>query len=290
MRTVLVIGAGGLVGSHVKAAFDGDRIVATYHRTIPPGGVRLDVTDANAVRAAIEELGPDVVVLSAAEPWVDRCEREPDATRALNVAPARVIADALQGGTACLVVFSSEYVFDGAAGAYTEDDPVSPINEYGRQKVALEEAARAAPHHLICRTSGVYGPEQARKNFVCQLVDRLREGRGFRVASDQLITPTYASDLASAVARLARAGVTGTVHVAGPHILPRPAFARLAASAFGLAHDLIDEVTTAEFGYAAARPLRAGLRDDRLRALLGAPLRAPDAALAAMRAAEAVTP
>ena len=281
----LLLGASGLVGGHLRAALSRRDVVTTAHRAPVPGGIALDLTDPGAITRVVRDAAADVIVVAAADAFVERCEREPAATRALNVDAVRSVAEAAPD--ALLVVFSSEYVFDGEAGTYGEDDKVAPINEYGRQKAALETLAGERPSHLICRVSGVYGWSTARTSFVCQLVDRLREGQRFRVPADQLITPTPATDLAAAVVQLVDKGGRGIFHVAGPEILPRPEFARRAAESFGLDPNLLDPLPTAALGLAAPRPLRAGLRTDRLRAFLGGRGLSPsEAGLAAMRRTE----
>lgn len=273
-----------MIGAHVKAAL-GDRAVATYHATPVEGGLHLDLRNYRRTQDLIVQLAPSTVVLAAAEPWVERCELEPDATRALNVDAAGVVVEAAAAIDALVVVFSSEYVFDGRQGRYVEGDPVRPINEYGRQKVALETVARTARRHLICRTSGVYGWEPRRKNFVCQLLDHLRVGRQFPVPSDQMITPTYAVDLATTVSELIGRGITGTIHLVGPRILSRVAFAHSVCDVFELPATLIVPRPTGQLGLVAQRPLAAGLEDGRLRSLTG-PLPEPIAALSHMRAHE----
>lgn len=282
-RPVLVIGGGGLLGSHLRDAFRGPATTVTCHRAPVDGAVTLDLEDEQATRRLIAGVRPDAILVAAAEPHVERCEREPAATRRINVDACRAVADEARRIGAMLVVFSSEYVFDGSKGVYDEDDVVRPINEYGRQKVELERIARSVPRHLVCRTSGVFGVEAAGKNFVYQLVRRARAGRRFRVPSDQLITPTSAPALASAVARLVALGVTGTVNVAGPRILARADFAAAVCRAFDLDTTLVDAVPTAELGLSAARPPRAGLSDAKLRGLLGEPLADPEDALRALR-------
>lgn len=232
----------------------------------------------------IRDARPDVIVVAAANASVEECEREPIATRVINVDAVRHVAELAPD--ARLVVFSSEYVFDGRAGSYGEDDPVAPINEYGRQKVAVEAIARERPHHLVCRVSGVYGWSAARTSFVCQLVDRLRAGQRMRVPSDQLITPTPAPDLARAIIELVDRGAHGTFHAAGPEILSRPEFAQRAAESFALDPSLLDMRTTSELGLAAPRPLRAGLRTEKLHAFLGHGLTPSRDALSAMRDTE----
>jgi dTDP-4-dehydrorhamnose reductase len=283
---VLIIGAAGLVGSHVRGAFAGRNVVATSHRRIVPGAEPLDVTDAAATRALVRRLRPAVVILAAADPSVERCEREPAATRRVNVEAARHVAEAAAEAGAFLVVFSSEYVFDGQGGPYDEDAATAPINEYGRQKVALEEIARSVPRHLICRTSGVFGWDDERKNFVCQILDHLRSGRRFNAPSDQVITATYAPSLGTAVRDLVDGGHAGVFHVAGPRVLPRVELAHTVARAFGLDESLIDAHPTAELGFAAPRPHNAGLSTQRLRSALGHGLVDPAEALVEMRATD----
>ena len=281
MRTRwLLTGAGGLVGAHFRAALGDRDVIATSHRSAVPGTLSLDLTDESAVARVLAGVCPDVVIVAAADAYVEGCERDPVTTRAINVtAVERLIALAPR---ATVVVFSSEYVFDGSAGPYAEDDAVAPINEYGRQKVDLEKVARSTDH-LICRVSGVYGWSAARTSFVAQLVDGLRGGNRFSVPADQVITPTPAPDLASAVVALVESGQRGTVHCAGPEILARPEFARRTAMAFELDPGLIDAVPTSSMGLRAARPVNAGLRTDKLRSALGSSLPRSEVGLATMR-------
>jgi dTDP-4-dehydrorhamnose reductase len=278
----LLIGADGLVGRHLSAALSAADAVRTYRGDPPKGGLRLDITDADATRGLIAEIGPRAILLAAADAWVERCEREPKTTRRVNVEAPRMIAEAIDASDAALVVFSSEYVFDGSAGTYDEDDRRGPINEYGRQKAELEDIALATGRGLVCRTSAVFGDDPKRKNFVCQVVDRLRSGETFDVPSDQLVTPTYAPSLARAVVRLAEQGKTGIFHVAGPEVMGRVDFARLVADAFALDVSLLRPRLTEELGLAAARPERAGLRTEKLSQYLGASLTSPADALREM--------
>ena len=265
---VLVLGAAGQIGRQLTAAFDRHEIVATT-RDGRGGSIPLDVTDAAAVRRIVRDVRPEAILNAAADAYVERCEREPEATRRVNVVPVGVLAVEAARLGATLVVFSSEYVFDGSREQCREDDPVRPINEYGAQKAEIERLARTVERHLVCRTSGVYAAELARKNFVWQVVDTLRAGRRFRAPHDQLVTPTYAPSLAHAVAQLVTRGSVGTFHVAGPRIIARDAFAREVARAFGLDPGGIDPLATSELGLSAARP-RVGLLDGKLRRTLGA--------------------
>jgi len=263
----------------VFEALAGRDVVATFHQRPVEGGMQLDIADAAAVRALVATTRPDAVILAAADPSVERCEREPDATRRINVDAAATVRDTAREHGALFVVFSSEYVFDGTAGTYREDDARRPLNEYGRQKVALEDLARDVPRHLVLRISGVFGRQSIRINFVLQLVDRLRAGREFDVPSDQLITPTDAASLGRAAVELMDGGRAGVFHAAGPEIIARPDFARMVTDAFGLPASLLRPRPTADLGLSAARPRRAGLSVEKLRATLGHGLVRPADAL-----------
>lgn len=265
---VLLLGAAGLVGSHLRSAFHAHEVLGTT-RDGAGDTISLDVRDNQRMRAIAIDARPEAILAAAADAYVERCEGEPEATRAVNVDAIRHIAEISDELNATLVVFSSEYVFDGTRGSYDEDDEVRPLNEYGRQKMEVERLARNVARHLIVRTSGVFGREARRKNFVLQVVDRLRGGHEVRVPFDQLITPTYAQSLATAVEELLVAQRSGTYHIVGPRILARDEFARLIADCFDLPRTLVRPVATAELGLIARRPPRAGLSDAKLHTSLG---------------------
>lgn len=213
----LVLGTSGLVGSHVFAALRAlGEVTGTYRSEGREGLAALDITDRHAVIEFVTALRPQVIECAAAEPFVEGCERDPRGTREVNVTAVGHVAASAKRVEAVLVYLSSDYVFDGTAAPYSEDDPTSPINEYGRQKVEAERIVAAREPSLICRTSGVFGWEKRRKNFACQVIDRLRMGRELLVADDQILCPTFAPDLAHALVSLITRRAQGVVHVAGP--------------------------------------------------------------------------
>ena len=287
---LLVVGATGLVGSHLLRALGPLGDVRGTFSTAPAAGLHpLDLRDRAAVEAHVRAVKPEVILCAAAIAWAETCEREPNRTRAVNVVGVANLVDAARAIGAIFVYFSSDYVFDGSAGPYAEDDHVAPINEYGRQKVAAEGLVRGAKRFLICRTSGVFGQEARRKNFVYQVIDRLRDGRIMEAADDQIICPTWAVELAEAVHDLLAARARGVVHVVAPEPLTRAAFAHTVARAFGLDERLVRGVPTAQLGLAAPRPHNTALRDERLRELIGRRLSRPEVALAKLRASLELT-
>jgi dTDP-4-dehydrorhamnose reductase len=288
----LVIGASGQVGAALCArlAACGHAAVGTHARVPLAGTRRLDFTDLAATERLIAETAPDWVFCPAGLTAVDYCEEHAEeAFRANRDAPATAARAAARLG-APFVFYSTEYVFDGTGGPYGEHDPVHPLSVYGRSKLEGERAALTAnPRALAVRTTVVYGPEPQGKNFVYQLLRHGRARQPMRVPTDQRSSPTYNADLAAVSIELVERAISGIVHVAGPQVLDRHAFALQACAAFELDPAFVTPVTTAELRQRAARPLAAGLRSERARLLATSELRGPAAGLAAMREALAAS-
>jgi dTDP-4-dehydrorhamnose reductase len=245
----------------------GENAVGTFRTRRAPGLVRLDATDGAALRQLVTDAKSSVIFFPAADPNVDWCETHPGEAYAANVAPALATLDLARASGAAFVFFSSDYVFDGGAGPYQETDPTAPLSVYGRQKLEVEERVLAAGRTVV-RTTTVYGLEQPPgKNFVLRLVARLRAKEPTTIPSDQYSTPTWSDELARAAVAVAER--SGLWHVAGPDYMARDAFASMIAEVFGLDSSLIRPVLTSELGQAARRPLRGGLRTEKLRRDVG---------------------
>ena len=261
---LLVLGAGGQVGRELaRAALPAGMRLVAFDRAA------LDVTDAEAVAAAVARERPDVVINAAAYTAVDRAESEPAAAAAANAAAPGHIAAACAAAGAALIHYSTDYVFDGTKpGAYVEDDPVNPLGVYGRTKAAGERAVRAAlERHVILRTSWVYAAHG--RNFVRTML-RLADERGeVRVVADQHGAPTAAADIAAATVRIAaQGGPWGTFHFANAGETTWHGFA---AAIFALAGKTprLSAIATAEFPTAATRPANSRLDCAKLAAAYG---------------------
>jgi dTDP-4-dehydrorhamnose reductase len=215
-----------------------------------------------------------VVFLAAADANVDRCEREPQITARVNVDAPGTVAKICGELGAVLVYYSTDYIFDGAAGPYGEEDRPNPICVYGAQKAGAEEEIRGLlpTSHLILRTTVVYGSEPAGKNFLIRLLQNLRNQTAIRVPTDQIGSPTFVNDLAEASWELVDADARGTFNVAGSERMDRHAFALLAARTFQLDPAPISGVVTSELNQVAARPLNAGLRVGKVEGSLQRPM------------------
>lgn len=271
----LVIGASGLVGGALLGALEraGIGALGTHHARPRAGGLAPDVRDAAAVDRVVAEARPDVVFLAIITPGgVEYCEDHPDEVDALEVRGVEHVARAAARHGAKLVYYSTDYIFDGKAGPYREDDEPHPLSVYGRAKWEAEQTVRAlTPRHLILRTTSVYGWNRASRNFAMQVWERLGAGASMRVPDDQWGNPTLAEYLAEASIRLVELGAHGVVNVVGRDRMARAELARALARAMALDPGLVVAAPTAELGQRAPRPLQGGLRTEKLEALLGTP-------------------
>ncbi|MHB8573029.1 MAG: SDR family oxidoreductase [Candidatus Dormibacteria bacterium] len=287
MRT-LVIGASGLLGWHLYREFASRGSVAgTYRERRVDGLEPLDVTSLESVESVLDAHRPELILVPAAIPNVDRCELEPDQTRSVNVDGLRNVLEAARPLGARVVFFSTDYVFDGESPPYTEDSQVNPLNEYARQKLAGEELVIGSGlPHLVLRVTGLYGWERRGKNFVYRVLNTLRAGEVLTVPGDQVGTPTYVPDLCAAVARLVELNAGGVLHLAPTERLTRDAFARLIANTFGLDPDLVRAVPSSLAAQPARRPRDPWLDPARARELIGRGLVGATEGLVRMRASE----
>jgi dTDP-4-dehydrorhamnose reductase len=271
IRAVVVGGSGQIGGWLLRTLADrGHEAVGTYATVAFPGLIHLDAADLAASAAWVRDQKPGVVFYPAGFTWVDGCERDPARAYSANLEQPLNLARAAAESGAKFVYFSTDYVFDGESGPYTEASPVNPLSAYGKSKydaeVALLEALGDA--QLTVRTSWVFGPERQGKNFSYQLAKALSAGKILECPSDQVSTPSYGPDVAKAVVSLVEAGQSGLIHVAGPEVMDRVHFAKELARGFAMDPTLIVGKTTAELGQGAPRPLSGGLLSPRLESLL----------------------
>jgi len=266
---------------------DADAVVIGTYRSRPaPGLLQLDAANTRAVRDILADTRPDVILFPAAMPDVEWCETHEAEARQANLVPLRAV---LHGSRRPVIAFSSDYVFDGAAGPYAEGARRNPLSVYGHIKADLEDETLAAGGAVV-RTTGVFGIELGQgRNFVVRLVASLREHKAVSAPIDQIATPTYSDDLAAATYRIALARGTGVWHVGGPEMLSRFDLALAVGEAFELDASTVKGVRTSELGQKAARPLTGGLRNARYVREFGAePVRSVRDALREMRASMTV--
>lgn len=212
---ILILGASSWVGQRLMRAF-GDRAVGTCNKTLVPGCLRFDaLTNRLRDHVAKGRFSHAAVLLADSQP--DSCFADPVQSRALNVtAVERTIEDCFVLGITPIFA-STEFVFDGTTGNYTESDAPNPVLLYGQQKLEVESWLRASGQpHIVFRFAKVYGTEPGDGSiFSAWLASLLRGEPRIRCASDQVFSPVFVGDICSAIGDAVDLGLTGLFHLSG---------------------------------------------------------------------------
>ncbi|MFH1943668.1 MAG: dTDP-4-dehydrorhamnose reductase [bacterium] len=278
MKTICVTGGNGLLGGKVLAAALGRyRLVSVdLHETSTVSNQNLeyissDITDKKRIYNDIVRSTPDCVIHGAAFTNVDGCERGRATVWDVNVRGTENVALACKALNIKMIHLSTDYVFDGKDGPYSEEDQPNPIGYYGITKLESEGVVRRLlEDYVIVRAMVLYGfAPGVRMNFVTWVVDRLRRGENISIVVDQYGTPTLADDLAEALLVIFEKDGTGIYHASGKEWMSRYDFTLRICEVFHLDPDLIVKTTTDRLNQAAPRPLRSGLKTDKIRREMG---------------------
>jgi dTDP-4-dehydrorhamnose reductase len=268
-----VLGSAGQLGRDLCPRLPGEVVSLTR--------AQADLTRPDTLEAALTGLRPDVVVNCAAYNLVDRAEAEPEAAFAVNASGVRDLADLCRRLDCVLVHFSSDYVFGldtERRTPYTVADTPRPVNIYGHSKMAGEYLVRDfCPRHLVIRTCGLYGvwgTGGKGGNFVETMLRLAGQGKPLRVVADQVCTPSYTADVATATANLVTTDRYGLHHLTNAGACSWYEFARAIFDLASVPADL-SPITSYDYGAAARRPEYSVL------APTGSPLRPWREALAA---------
>jgi dTDP-4-dehydrorhamnose reductase len=251
---ILLVGASGQLG----------RALIDFYRQQP--GIRLtlwqrpavDITQP-AIVPQLAALAPDVVINAAAWTNVDGAEAQPDAAYAANALGPKYLALGCQRCGAALVQVSSNEVFPGLPGQYyREYDPPAPKGVYARSKLAGELATRQVLDRLyLVRTAWLFGP--GGNNFPSKITAAADKHGQLRVVADEVGNPTYAPDVAAAIAQLVTTEQYGIYHLVNDGHASRFAFAQATLQANGRGHVGLTPITAAEWPRPVTPPLHAVL-------------------------------
>lgn len=279
---IVITGSTGMLGRALveRLRLSHEVVGVARHAASVGGNPRQVACDLSRPEAAdaLCALAPAVIVHAAAMSDVDGCERQPEDARRGNVAATERVVESALRSRAYLIAISTDYVFDGTKGApYTEEDAPHPLSVYGRSKWEGEERVRRLPGRwAILRTSTLFGP--GRPGFIDRVAACARRGEPVSAFRDQATSPTYAPDLADAVARLiermgGEALPSGLFHLTNAGWCTRLQFAQHVLSVLGYASSLARPAALAEAALPAPRPPMAALDNTRWKETFGWQLR-----------------
>jgi dTDP-4-dehydrorhamnose reductase len=236
--------------------------------------IPLDITSRTEVESVIGNIRPDCIINTAAMTNVDACELDHSGCDKLNIDAVRYLMEAAAPFGTHIIHLSTDFVFDGASGPYTETDSPNPLSYYAHSKLKSEQLLmESGLPWTIIRTIIIYGvvDDQQRSNLVLWTKTSLEKGNRINVITDQFRSPTLAEDLAGACITAALEHKTGIYHICGPEedldsILQ---LAYRVADFFRLDKSLIQPVTSAELNQPATRPPKTGFILSKARKELG---------------------
>lgn len=278
---ILVTGASGLLGLNLALSAAGQAsgshlVFGTVKdhalRTSAFTAIQTDLLASEAVEKLLDQTQPDWVIHCAAMANVDACEADPQGARQLNSElPAKLASHVARGG-ARLVHISTDAVFDGQRGAYTETDLPNPLGVYARTKLEGERlVAEANPEAIIARVNLFGWSLRGSRSLGEFFFYNLSAGKGVRGFTDVFFCPLLANDIAPILLHMLEKGLSGLYHVVSRECASKYEFGVRVARRFGLDESLITPTSVAEAGLRAPRSPNLTLRTDKLAAALGAP-------------------
>ena len=262
---VLLFGHTGQVGSALAEQAVAPAVVQSLNRA------DVDLADSSAIDRVICQAQPDVVINAAAYTAVDRAESEPDEAYQVNAKAPGVMAQACLECQAVFVHYSTDYVFDGRGRQpYVEDSPTGPTGVYARSKLAGELAVMAAGGQaIILRTGWVYSHDG--RNFLNTMLRLAESGEPLSVVGDQVGSPTYAPDLATATWEIINRfqALSSTckpriLHATNHGKVSWHGFASALFERLGCDDVVVEAITSAMYPTAAPRPAYSVLSNERL--------------------------
>jgi len=276
---VLLTGSNGLLGQAVTSIFSRESDIELIQTSAEEKSYldygypykTLDITVKEDVKKIIEFYEPEIIINCAAFTNVDKCETERELSWKINVDGVKNLIIAARRSDSKIIHFSTDYIFDGKNGPYSEVSIPNPISFYGREKLASENSIVTSDiKYTIIRTLVLYGiGNNVKPNFALWMLEELRNNRPVNIVTDQISNVTMIDDLAFGTLKIAEKGCTGIYNIAGSDILSRFDFAMKMCEVFKLNKELVSPITTASLNQPAPRPLKSGLITLKMESELG---------------------
>ena len=267
---ILVVGSTGLLGSAILSCSEHD-IVGTYleHAPWKKGSVKLDITDREQVFKTVQRVCPDSIIHCAALIDTETCEEKPDVAKKLHVDGTKNLVDAAKDNRAHFVYMSTEVVFDGKKGNYTEHDVPNPLNVYARTKLEGERCALEYSNSCSVRTN-LFGWNYLHKESVAEwMLHALRNRKEITLFDDVYFTPILTTDLASILMQMVKRRFRGLYHVGGAQRISKYGFGLELAKVFGLEPSMFKPIHVREKNFKGERPLDTSLDCSKIQEELG---------------------
>ena len=265
-KKVFITGSGGFVGKYLYAAlkpgckvFGIDKVKNNFVDDV------FDICDEMRLRDALNAFKPNVIIHLAALSNVELCEKDRELAYRNNVSPVQILTDWVKGNNARLIFISTDYVYDGIKGDFTEEDAENPVQWYGETKLEAEKIVAALKNFVILRPTVIYGWDPNGMNFFMQLYRSWLAEKEMRVPADQISNPIYVADLCNLIEKIIRTeDSSGKYNATGPESFNRYDFAVKICEYFNWDKSVLIPLKTADLGQVARRPLNNSTISDKV--------------------------
>lgn len=276
MSHFLVTGASGLLGLNFSLAVDGKKHQVTgVANTLPMAwatfkNVQAELTVPGVFERLLDEHRPDVVLHCAALANIDACEADPGLAKRLNSELPGEIAASCRQRDITLIHISTDAVFDGIKGNYSEEDEPNPVSVYARTKLDGEKAVLDANDNALVARVNFYGWSAAGNRSLAELfVKTLAAGQTMKGFTDVIFCPMNIMDLSDLLVETTNSGLHGLYHLVGAEPMSKYEFGVHIARQFGFDPALIEPVFVEQAGLKAARSPNLSLSTKKITAALG---------------------
>jgi len=270
MKRILVTGSNGLLGQKLTdlCLYDPEiELIASSkgpnRHPLRMGYIyeEMDILDPMQIQRVVEKFHPDTIINTAAMTNVDACESDKENCYKLNVETVKSLIGICEQNNIQLIHLSTDFIFDGENGPYTEDDLPNPLSYYGQTKLEAEQLLKESScRWVILRTIIVYGivNDMSRSNIILWAKGALEKGSPISVVDDQWRMPTLAEDLAECCLLAAKKNARGVFNASGKDMLSILELVKKVAEYWKLDQSLIKAISADSLNQTAKRPKRTG--------------------------------
>ena len=268
MKTLLITGAYGQLGDACVKYLKNNYNITLSGVSPSDGGVHLDIRSKSSIKKVLSDIDPDVILNLAALTDVDGCELDPQQAKDINFSGVKNLCRDFSGH---FIQISTDYVFDGKSGPYSEEDEPNPKSVYGETKLfadnwLLDNYSKST----IIRTNILYSyTKRTKASFLKWVVDSLNDNQNIKVVNDQWNNPTWTESLSSVIYKIIDNQAFDLYHYGDRDILNRFDFSILISKVFNLDSSLIMPISSDELNQIAPRPRKSGLITKKIESELG---------------------
>ena len=268
MKTLLITGAYGQLGDACVKYLKNNYNITLSGVSPSDGGVHLDIRSKSSIKKVLSDIDPDVILNLAALTDVDGCELDPQQAKDINFSGVKNLCRDFSGH---FIQISTDYVFDGKSGPYSEEDEPNPKSVYGKTKLfadnwLLDNYSKST----IIRTNVLYSyTKRTKASFLKWVVDSLNDNQNIKVVNDQWNNPTWTESLSSVISKIIDNQAFDLYHYGDRDILNRFDFSILISKVFNLDSSLIMPISSDELNQIAPRPRKSGLITKKIESELG---------------------